>query len=223
MDMKEDGRVRLNVGGQLFETSVFTLTRYRDTVLATMVEERWTSTQQDQEIFIDRDPTNFNRILNFLRDGAEFFIMPKDDKTVEELRKESLFYGITDLVALCDAFLAPFQVGDTVGWRPEAIPLYWRSFVRYMVDDTLTLPFIYDRNNHILAKCIACQEFQDPKSTYLVEINYLDWEPMKHHMEIMTADIVEMMGRCCNVSWDNGQQIHLPCSALRRASPAEER
>lgn len=32
-----------------------------------------------------------------------------------------------------------------MGWRPEAIPLYWRAFVRYMVDDTLTLPFIYDR------------------------------------------------------------------------------
>ncbi|CAJ0585812.1 unnamed protein product, partial [Mesorhabditis spiculigera] len=220
--MKEDGRVRLNVGGQIFETSAFTLTRYRDTMLATMVEDRWTSSAPEKELFIDRDPSHFHRILNFLRDGAEFFQLPREDRALDELRKEASFFGITELVALCDVALAPFQVGDTVGWRAEAIPLYWRSFVRYMVDDNLTLPFIYDRNNHILAKCIGCQEFQDPKSAYIIEINYQDWEPMKHHMETMTAEIVEMMGICCNVSWDNGQQIHLPCSALRRFLPGDE-
>uniref|UniRef100_A0A0N4VV19 Tudor domain-containing protein n=2 Tax=Haemonchus TaxID=6288 RepID=A0A0N4VV19_HAEPC len=110
------------------------------------------------------------------------------------------------------------NVGDEVQWKRDAVALYWRPFVRYMVDDSLTLPFIYDRNNHTLARCIGCEEYQDPKCSYLFDIKYEDWEPMRHHMLIMRGEITQLMGdQCCIISWDNGQQIHLPKSAVRRA------
>ncbi|KAK5985913.1 hypothetical protein GCK32_021267, partial [Trichostrongylus colubriformis] len=60
-----------------------------------------------------------------------------------------------------------------------------------MVDDSLTLPFIYDRNNHSLARCIACEEYQDPKCSYLFDIKYEDWEPMRHHMLLMRGEITQ--------------------------------
>lgn len=84
------------------------------------------------------------------------------------------------------------SLGDLVAWRRDAVSFYWRVFVRYSVDDSLTLPFIYDRNNHTLARCIACDEFQDPKCSYLFDINYTDWEPMKHHMNGMRGEITQV-------------------------------
>lgn len=33
------------------------------------------------------------------------------------------------------------------------------------MDDSLSLPFIYERNNHTFARCIGCEEIQDPKGT----------------------------------------------------------
>ncbi|GMT14315.1 hypothetical protein PFISCL1PPCAC_5612 [Pristionchus fissidentatus] len=213
-----DGRVRLNIGGQVFETTKFTLKRIPETVLSTVVESRW-SADGSTEIFIDRDPTHFTRILNFLRDG-DSFILPKDEDLVEEIRKEAQFYQIQDLLNICLSALAPLAVGDTVTWRPEAIQLYWRSFVRYSVDDSLSLPFIYERNNHTFARCIGCEEIQDPKGTYIFEINYQDWEPMRHHMLSMQGEVTQLMGdNCCVIVWDNAQTIHLPNSAIRKVFP----
>lgn len=99
------------------------------------------------------------------------------------------------------------DVADVVQWKRDAIEIYWRPFVRYMVDDSLSLPFIYDRyffpalskllffsrNNHTLARCIACEEFQDPKCSYLFDINYTAWEPMRHHMYNMTGEVTQVI------------------------------
>uniref|UniRef100_A0A1I7WBR4 SUZ domain-containing protein n=1 Tax=Heterorhabditis bacteriophora TaxID=37862 RepID=A0A1I7WBR4_HETBA len=125
-------KVRLNVGGIIFETTVTTLTRFTGT-----------------------------------------------------------FYNLLGLAELCGPH--PLAMGDEVQWRVEAVPIYWRPFVRYMVDDSLSLPFIYDRNNHTLARCIACEEFQDPKCSYLFDINYSDWEPMRHHMLTMRGEITQLI------------------------------
>ncbi|KHJ92108.1 K+ channel tetramerization domain protein [Oesophagostomum dentatum] len=52
-------RIRLNVGGKIFETTIFTLTKIEGTVLSTMVAERW---RGQGELFIDRDPTHFSKV-----------------------------------------------------------------------------------------------------------------------------------------------------------------
>mmetsp|Transcript_4742 Transcript_4742/g.10717 ORF Transcript_4742/g.10717 Transcript_4742/m.10717 type:complete len:689 (-) Transcript_4742:560-2626(-) len=52
----------------------------------------------DGTFFIDRDSRNFRLILNSLRDGQDFLV-PADASLWGDLRKEALFYGLTDLAA----------------------------------------------------------------------------------------------------------------------------
>uniref|UniRef100_A0A0K0DQI5 BTB domain-containing protein n=1 Tax=Angiostrongylus cantonensis TaxID=6313 RepID=A0A0K0DQI5_ANGCA len=181
-----DERIRLNLGGTIFETTLSTLTKIEGTVLSTMVAKRW---RGQGELFIDRDPTHFSKILNYLRDGDEFNV-PLDRDVCDELRREAQFYNLPGLIEMC--LPQELNVGDEIQWKKDAVCLYWRCFVRYMVDDSLTLPFIYDRNNHTLARCIGCEEYQDLKCSYHYDINYEDWKPMKHHMLLMRGEIIQV-------------------------------
>ena len=62
-------KVRLNVGGSLFETSLSTLCRDPTSLLASMFSGRHLlSVESDGSYFIDRDPTHFRLVLNYLRD-----------------------------------------------------------------------------------------------------------------------------------------------------------
>ena len=59
-------RIRLNVGGKIFETELDTLKNVRFGLLFDVArEENW---KQRRDIFFDRDPTYFRYILNFLRE-----------------------------------------------------------------------------------------------------------------------------------------------------------
>uniref|UniRef100_A0A914R1Q5 BTB domain-containing protein n=1 Tax=Parascaris equorum TaxID=6256 RepID=A0A914R1Q5_PAREQ len=141
------GRIRLNVGGTIFETTELTLGRLEGTVLKTMMDERWSSRPNgphNDELFIDRDATHFRTILNFLRDGT--FTVPKCEREVAEIEREaevtslhyltyflslqsvlsfadipSCFYGISELAEACRSQRETVKVGDTVTWRSEVI------------------------------------------------------------------------------------------------------
>uniref|UniRef100_A0A0M3IKT6 BTB domain-containing protein n=1 Tax=Ascaris lumbricoides TaxID=6252 RepID=A0A0M3IKT6_ASCLU len=154
------GRIRLNVGGTIFETTELTLGRLEGTMLKAMMDERWSrpSGPNNDELFIDRDATHFRTILNFLRDGA--FTIPKCEREIAEIEREAEFYGISELAEACRSQRETVKVGDTVTWQSEVIELYWKAFVRFWVDDSLILPFVYERNNRTFARCIACDEVQ---------------------------------------------------------------
>uniref|UniRef100_A0A0M3JLF8 B30.2/SPRY domain-containing protein n=1 Tax=Anisakis simplex TaxID=6269 RepID=A0A0M3JLF8_ANISI len=98
------------------------------------------------------------------------------------------------LLEACRSQNAEIKVGDTVGWRPEAVELYWRGFVRFWVDDSLVLPFAYERNGHTFARCIACTEvtIQDPKCSYTFEIVEEHWKGMSHFMQHMTGTVTQV-------------------------------
>lgn len=83
------GRIRLNVGGTIFETTELTLGRLEGTMLKAMMDERWSrpSGPNNDELFIDRDATHFRTILNFLRDGA--FTIPKCEREIAEIEREA--------------------------------------------------------------------------------------------------------------------------------------
>ncbi|CAJ0607505.1 unnamed protein product [Cylicocyclus nassatus] len=51
------GRVKINIGGSVFEASLSTLKRFDDSMFSALVANRW---QQD-ELFIDRNPTHFGK------------------------------------------------------------------------------------------------------------------------------------------------------------------
>ena len=69
--MSASERVRLNVGGVRFETTLTTIRRIPDSMLAIMFSERHTVNKDDDGfVFIDRGPRHFEDILNFLRTGS---------------------------------------------------------------------------------------------------------------------------------------------------------
>lgn len=89
--------VRLNVGGKRFTTSLQTLTRDPNSMLAAMFSGRHkveTSTD-DGSFFIDRDGTYFRFILNYLRDGK--LVLPESPKFLKELEAEARFYQLQEV------------------------------------------------------------------------------------------------------------------------------
>uniref|UniRef100_A0A8C1GF48 BTB/POZ domain-containing protein KCTD3 n=1 Tax=Cyprinus carpio TaxID=7962 RepID=A0A8C1GF48_CYPCA len=94
--------IHLNVGGKRFSTSRQTLTWVPDSFFSSLLRRR-ISTLKDETgaIFIDRDPSLFAPILNFLRTKE---LHPRSID-VHLLMHEAEFYGITPLVRklqLCD-------------------------------------------------------------------------------------------------------------------------
>eukprot|EP01090_Pellita_catalonica_P021432 TRINITY_DN8015_c0_g2_i1.p1 TRINITY_DN8015_c0_g2~~TRINITY_DN8015_c0_g2_i1.p1 ORF type:complete len:310 (-),score=36.72 TRINITY_DN8015_c0_g2_i1:37-966(-) len=89
-------RVRLNIGGIKFETSMSTLTKDPGSMFAAMFSGRH-KIQPDEEgyYFIDRDGTHFMYILNYLRDGS--LNLPDDSPSSlhKWLLNECEFYSIS--------------------------------------------------------------------------------------------------------------------------------
>ena len=90
---KFKGRVKLNVGGVKYETTLTTLTAEGDnSMLGSMFSGRHElHTNDDGEVFIDRDGTHFGHILNMLRD-ANVEILVKDRTAFEA---ELCYHGIS--------------------------------------------------------------------------------------------------------------------------------
>ncbi|KAG9445468.1 hypothetical protein H6P81_016808 [Aristolochia fimbriata] len=93
------GRVRLNVGGKLFETTVSTLqTAGPDSLLAALATRSSNRNDDDEEgeggepVFIDRDPEIFSIFLSLLRSGR----LPSTARrfSSQELADEALYYGV---------------------------------------------------------------------------------------------------------------------------------
>lgn len=100
-------RVELSVGGQRFCTSRATLSRYPNSQLASLIDGE---PEDDGVYFVDRDGTLFGYVLAFLRDGAEEFKCPEDDKACADLRREAKQLGLTDFASLVDEHMAARQL-----------------------------------------------------------------------------------------------------------------
>ena len=104
--MDDDNIVKLNVGGQLFITTNETLNNKGGfNMLAAMVKHG--SKKIDEYIFIDRNPTVFHWILNYLRGSKVLpnqYIYISDDETIKItnpdfllLCEEAEFYALENL------------------------------------------------------------------------------------------------------------------------------
>eukprot|EP01130_Rhizamoeba_saxonica_P012864 TRINITY_DN5467_c0_g1_i2.p1 TRINITY_DN5467_c0_g1~~TRINITY_DN5467_c0_g1_i2.p1 ORF type:complete len:369 (-),score=91.27 TRINITY_DN5467_c0_g1_i2:401-1507(-) len=93
---RNDEKVKLNVGGRVFETYISTLRKLPDTLLGAMFHERNSnmldqSKGDDGNYFFDRDPRVFESILNFYRTGR--LIVP-DWMPLELLREELDYFSL---------------------------------------------------------------------------------------------------------------------------------
>jgi len=101
--LRSNNRVSINVGGNRFQTTLNTLVADQSSMLSAMFSGRF-KLEQDENgaIFIDRDPTHFRHILNFLRDGIEYLkhggLLQQPEAIVNELLQEAKFYNIRPLV-----------------------------------------------------------------------------------------------------------------------------
>lgn len=92
-------KIKLNIGGKIFTTTLETLTGEKDNFFSAMFSEQFnTKPDEDGEYFIDRDPKLFPYILNYLRNSTE----PEWDLLIEKhlfnrFQEEIDFYQIKSL------------------------------------------------------------------------------------------------------------------------------
>ena len=93
-------RIKLDIGGHIYTTSVLTLTKDPQSMLAAMFSGRHSVKKEDDgSYFIDRDGTHFRYILNYLRDGGfKDGALPSD--ILKELQTEAEYYQLSGLVDL---------------------------------------------------------------------------------------------------------------------------
>ncbi|XP_069460557.1 BTB/POZ domain-containing protein KCTD17 [Ambystoma mexicanum] len=91
--------VRLNVGGTVFLSTRQTLGREPQSFLWRLCQETGLQSETDESgaYLIDRDPTYFGPILNFLRHGK---LVLNKDLAEEGVLEEAEFYNITSLIRL---------------------------------------------------------------------------------------------------------------------------
>ncbi|XP_076671385.1 BTB/POZ domain-containing protein inc isoform X2 [Andrena cerasifolii] len=92
--------VRLNVGGTYFLTAKTTLARDPNSFLYRLCQEDSDLISDRDETgayLIDRDPTYFSPVLNYLRHGK---LVINKDLTEEGVLEEAEFYNITELIRL---------------------------------------------------------------------------------------------------------------------------
>ena len=82
--------IYLNVGGVYFVTRRSTLLQSECFFSGAL-----RTGHECTELFVDRDPTHFRYILNWLR-GSRF--LPEDDATLQELLIEADYYSISSMV-----------------------------------------------------------------------------------------------------------------------------
>lgn len=103
----QESRIKLDIGGQTYTTSIQTLQRDPGSMLAAMFSGRHElKKESDGSYFIDRDGIHFRYILNFLRDGyLDPGTMPADPVLHKELLREAKFYQLSELTKYLEEYL----------------------------------------------------------------------------------------------------------------------
>jgi len=94
---EENRIILLNVGGKRFSTTIATLTRFQSAYFQDILF----ASRRREEYFIDRNGKIFSDILDYMRDGL-IFVPPPGTKKHFKLVREATFYGLHDLLTLCD-------------------------------------------------------------------------------------------------------------------------
>jgi hypothetical protein len=90
--------IKLNVGNTKFATSLATLKRCPDTMLAAMFSGRHEIPKDDEgHYFIDQDGTHFGEILNYLR-SPETYTVELASSELNKLKQQCKYYGLLEIM-----------------------------------------------------------------------------------------------------------------------------
>ena len=147
--------VKLNVGGQHFTTSMQTLKKDPNSMLAAMFSGKFEMKPcEDGSFFIDRDGTYFRFILNYLRSGE--LILPEGATFLKELEAEAKFYqlqGILDALKPKEPFEESVILTNEEhrrvlkSWLPEAMKGEYRLLFRASRDGFAASAFHFQCDN----------------------------------------------------------------------------
>lgn len=99
MDGSESKIVNLNVGGVFYTTSIQTLLKYSESMLALMFSGDYKNTVDNNgRYFIDADGNMFKYVLNFLRRNKLFLPKEFKESQLNHLLAEAEFYQIVPLI-----------------------------------------------------------------------------------------------------------------------------
>jgi N-acetylneuraminic acid mutarotase len=116
--VQQQGRVKLNIGGYHFETSVQTLRRVPHTFFDAYFSGRYSQDVcPDGSIFVDRNGEHFSHVLEYMRDGVVSVARPRarpDVSLLRALKREFGFYSIElctepEQVDMAFAFAGAYQ------------------------------------------------------------------------------------------------------------------
>jgi len=104
------GAITVNVGGTVYMTTLSTLTRVEGSMLGALAE----ALSDDEVLFIDRDGPSFRYVLNYLRDPFAKPLLPRDPTELDQLARETDFYGLPGLLS------RPSTTEAAGGWDGES-------------------------------------------------------------------------------------------------------
>eukprot|EP00124_Ichthyophonus_hoferi_P000147 Ihof_evm11s5 gene=Ihof_evmTU11s5 len=93
------GRIKLDVGGKSFSTSIATLRGFNNPTIKSFIAGSWQDNlEPDGTFFIDRDPMVFNHVLNFMR-GIDLALEELTPLERLQLEKDAEFYDVPSLLS----------------------------------------------------------------------------------------------------------------------------
>jgi len=140
-------KIKLDVGGTIFATSLTTLT-LKDSYFVSMFSGRWElKPQEDGSYFIDRDPFVFRHILNFLRDGQiDLEVLTKAE--LKALTVEAKFYLLQPLIDLLEPQLFPIQICTTTS---NTLPLQFLPASPYTLSKNNKCATLFTNANTVVS------------------------------------------------------------------------
>jgi len=93
-----DSIITIDIGGQIFRTTLSTLTKYPGSLLGTMfshLDSAPMAKTKEGNYFLDADPIYFREILEYLRHGK---IIAKDSVLLEGVKELANCFGLTELL-----------------------------------------------------------------------------------------------------------------------------
>jgi len=166
--------IRLNVGGTYFLTTRATLCKDPESFFSKLCQETpepqlHTDKDETGAFLIDRDPTYFGPILNYLRHGK---LVINKDLAEEGVLEEAEFYNLPDLVSLVEERIAEREL---VKLKPTPKNVYrviqcqeteLTQMMSTMSDGwkfeqlcSISTPYSYGSDDHTEFICIVSKEY----------------------------------------------------------------